>query len=81
MGSQFGMTTINKLGAGCVRDILEEHGRRNGYKLSGSPSYNRGWEDGFDWLNDIQHWSPQYQLRAMVPAENNQRLANSHFGI
>ena len=45
------------------------------------PSHECGWKDGLQWLNEIEEWSRSYETHHMVPAETNQKLADSHFEI
>ena len=44
-------------------------------------SYESGWKDGLQWLNEIERWSLQYEAEHMVPAVTNRELADSHLEI
>ncbi|OAP64973.1 hypothetical protein AYL99_00945 [Fonsecaea erecta] len=39
------------------------------------PSCDQGWEDGAHWLDEILLWGEAYEQTAMVPHENNHKLA------
>lgn len=52
-----------------------------GINFSCLTSHGSGWKDGLHWLNEVEEWSLQYEAMYMVPAETNQKLANSHFEI
>lgn len=44
-------------------------------------SFESGWKDGLQWLNEIERWSLQYEARYMKPAVTNRELADSYFKI
>jgi hypothetical protein len=39
-------------------------------------SFNTGWRDGLDWLDDIKQWSIEYEKRCMIPDHGNQVTAD-----
>ena len=44
-------------------------------------SSKEGWEDGLEWLKEVEEWSQAYELEHMTPAETNKRLADAEFDI
>lgn len=45
------------------------------------PSCEKGWQDGLQWLKEVETWSEAYEKQNMVPAAANKQLADSHFEI
>jgi hypothetical protein len=45
------------------------------------PSAKSGWQDGYHWLTEVEHWSTEYEVQHMVPAESNAKLARATFDI
>ena len=41
------------------------------------PSSAEGWQDGLQWLEEVEEWSGEYEEAHMVPADNNRQLAES----
>lgn len=41
------------------------------------PGSKDGWQDGIDWLDDLDHWSCQYQENQMVPNVSNKKVADA----
>lgn len=45
------------------------------------PSSANGWEHGLRWLMEVETWSLAYEVKHMVPASTNRKLADSHFDV
>ncbi|KAI9815243.1 MAG: hypothetical protein M1827_002723 [Pycnora praestabilis] len=45
------------------------------------PSCKIGWEDGLDWLKEVEDWSLRYEAASMLPAPSNNQLAGSHVEV
>lgn len=39
------------------------------------PSYKTGWKDGLQFYDELDKWSKDYELRNMVPDDNNHKIA------
>lgn len=39
------------------------------------PSHHRGWNDGLEWLDELDAWSRQYEERSVAPSSDNKRVA------
>jgi len=45
------------------------------------PSAKRGFQDGIQWLEEIWRWAEEYEIKHMVPDENNHQTANATTAI
>ena len=45
------------------------------------PSSASGWNDGLQWLDEVEAWSLKYEEAYMVPAVTNKQLADAHLDI
>jgi hypothetical protein len=39
------------------------------------PSYNKGWRDGLDWLDEVRVWALMYEQKEMVPTKDSHQTA------
>lgn len=47
----------------------------------GLPSAASGWEDGLNWLTEVESWSKAYEEKHMLPATTNMQLADAELGV
>jgi len=45
------------------------------------PSHKHGWQDGLEFLEELEEWSTSYEVEKMVPADSNNKLAISTINV
>ena len=41
--------------------------------------HEKGWRNGVEWMKDLETWSREYEVKKILPAESNHKLAESTF--
>ncbi|GAO15346.1 uncharacterized protein UV8b_07095 [Ustilaginoidea virens] len=52
-----------------------------GISYSPLPSGARGWQNGLEWLEELETWSKQYEIQHMTPSTSNTALAISALNV